>query len=482
MNRFVYFRKTLINPKTLISLIVLFCLSVVCFPLQSEAYFNRGSISVQLGKTAISLTAGSSSTVSVTIDPIKQDQLPGCGMAECPQTCGDGCLDENGECMCGGTEYKTYYSEAVVSSSDSSVATASYSNGTLTVRGESPGSAEITVTGKLRQWTDTSVTLQVTVTEASYGPVSRNDSSADSTPSVSPAPAPQQQTWGDTSGDNRSGSSVIVEEAESAENGSTVVPGYSEVAPQEQTSETTVESPAAVQEDESSGGNLISSAEGEESADVYAPEGELRETPRGKYRFVVLNPLTDIPACFTDSAMEGSHLVFQQRSGDNVVYSWTFDGERLDPDFDYSKINLDIQGSAEIPEKLAGKLKGKNAYYMNFGYSGTLPDAAEINIKVTDSFFEDQALYLYQIDENSGELMETGQEADMANGYASFSIDHCSAYVLTDSEVETEVTATGEDASLSGGHGYGKLLLIVLLLILIGSGLFAGRYYLRQKR
>ncbi len=91
--------------------IVAFCLSALFFPFQSEAYFNRGTVSVSLGENALSMTAGTVSSVSVTIDPIKQDQLPGCGMAECPQTCGDGCLNESGECMCAGTEYRTYYSE-----------------------------------------------------------------------------------------------------------------------------------------------------------------------------------------------------------------------------------------------------------------------------------------------------------------------------------------------------------------------------------
>ena len=65
----------------------------------SLAYFNRGAVQISLSQTSISIDKGASASVSVTIDPIKEDQLPGCGMAECPQTCGSsGCLNENGEC------------------------------------------------------------------------------------------------------------------------------------------------------------------------------------------------------------------------------------------------------------------------------------------------------------------------------------------------------------------------------------------------
>ena len=119
----------------LVSLLIALVLAAPCLSLESEAYFNRGSVSLSLGQKSVSLAAGSSASVSAAVDPIKQDQLPGCGMAECPQTCGDGCLNESGECMCAGTEYKTYYADVSAASSDASVASASWENGTLTITG-----------------------------------------------------------------------------------------------------------------------------------------------------------------------------------------------------------------------------------------------------------------------------------------------------------------------------------------------------------
>ncbi len=56
----------------------------------SFAYFNRGTVSLQLGQSAVSVAAGRSVSVSAAVDPIKEQQLPGCGMPECPQSCGYG--------------------------------------------------------------------------------------------------------------------------------------------------------------------------------------------------------------------------------------------------------------------------------------------------------------------------------------------------------------------------------------------------------
>lgn len=130
----------------------------------SFAYFQRGSVNVYAGRGSVSVTQGSSASVSISFSPSSSRQLPGCGMAECPQICGEkDCLDANGECKCAGTVYQTYYPTASVSSSNTSVATASYSGGALYINGISPGSATITVRASLRQFSSTSTSINVTV-------------------------------------------------------------------------------------------------------------------------------------------------------------------------------------------------------------------------------------------------------------------------------------------------------------------------------
>lgn len=140
-----------------------FALAMGLTPSQAFAYYNRGSVSVDLGTTAVELQAGSTASVTVSITPASDDQTEGCGMPKCPQGCADSCADENGQCRCSGSNYKTYYPTAVASSSNASVAVATYSGGALTVYGKSEGEAVITVRASLRQFTDAETTLRVTV-------------------------------------------------------------------------------------------------------------------------------------------------------------------------------------------------------------------------------------------------------------------------------------------------------------------------------
>ena len=140
------------------------------------AYFQRGDVKIKAGKQSVSLEQGGSESVSVTLTPSSSQQLPGCGMAECPQSCGEKeCLDANGECTCNGTTYQTYYAYASAASSNTSVATAKYDNGTVSIKGVGPGTATITLTASLRQFTSTSTTIQVIVSAKNNGGNSGNN-------------------------------------------------------------------------------------------------------------------------------------------------------------------------------------------------------------------------------------------------------------------------------------------------------------------
>ena len=139
-------------------------LALSLFPASAFAYFNRGSVSISLGTSALEMQAGSLTNVSVTITPASDQQTEGCGMPKCPQGCAASCVDENGQCLCAGSEYKTYYSSVVVLSSDSSIVQAKYNEGTLSIYARSAGEATLTITASLRQHTDSQATIQVKVT------------------------------------------------------------------------------------------------------------------------------------------------------------------------------------------------------------------------------------------------------------------------------------------------------------------------------
>ena len=133
-------------------------------PTTAWAYYDRGAVSVQTGVASVSVEAGETVMVSVTTDPASDEQTVGCGMAMCPQNCSDSCTNANGQCTCVGDETSTYYPTLKVSSSNASVATAVVESGTLTIYGRSAGTATITLTASLRQFTNGETTIEVTVT------------------------------------------------------------------------------------------------------------------------------------------------------------------------------------------------------------------------------------------------------------------------------------------------------------------------------
>ncbi|MCF0120171.1 MAG: hypothetical protein HUJ65_00915, partial [Oscillospiraceae bacterium] len=172
------------NIKKLFAFLAVCIVIVSAASLQpATAYFNRGAVGISAGMSSVSLEAGQSISVSVDLSPASEDQLPGCGMAECPQICGEkDCLDENGECTCNGTIPNTYRTSVSCASSNTAVASASYSSGAVTITANAAGEAVITLTASLRQHTDTSTSISVSVT----GSTAPDDKPV--TPSPSPSP------------------------------------------------------------------------------------------------------------------------------------------------------------------------------------------------------------------------------------------------------------------------------------------------------
>ncbi|MDT3428083.1 hypothetical protein J2Z22_003673 [Paenibacillus forsythiae] len=166
-------------------------------------YFNRGTVQLSLGSTSASVKVGSSTTISATLSPDSYTGVIGCGQAICPQQCNGMCGDEvTGQCQCAGPGQKTEEARASVSVANPFIASASYSSGTITIKGKSAGTTTVTVTGTLWQHTSSSPeTISVTVEEESSGggqapPEDPGSGSGAGpvTPSAPPSQAPEPST------------------------------------------------------------------------------------------------------------------------------------------------------------------------------------------------------------------------------------------------------------------------------------------------
>ena len=410
-----------------------------CTAVPSFAYFNRGNVTLTLGQRELSMNVGSTASVSVGISPIKEQQLPGCGMAECPQTCGDtGCLNENGECTCGGLEYETYYASVTAVSADPSVAAAEYQNGTLTVRGMSEGSTVITVKGSMRQYTDAEQVLSVTVNAA---PVQNSDGAGSGGYTAAPFPSssPSYTNTNNAGNSSAGGSAYAGNSYSQANNGSANYGGNGQtVSP---------DNPALPEAAAGDGGVLVTPVEDnylppEQTAqepagteETGAPSGvaagddgsRIVNTKRGVFEMVPLTESTDIQA-HLQAAIDGQRYVtFQKKDGDNVIYSWTFNGKELREPF---SVNLMGTVEPDIPEGMRSKVRADRGMALLFSQSDPLPVQSDLYTSVSAVFEDGERLQAVRADEShEGEVI--AEDIPVENGYAAFKTDYCGPMILT---------------------------------------------------
>ena len=132
--------------------------------LPAAAYINRGTVEITCDTTELSLKVGETVEVPYTLDPETSDQMPGCGMADCPENCGANCLSKDGNCTCDDINYKTYYTEVQVKKADDNVVQVTAADGVATFTAVGPGSCTVNLAARLREFTGSSVDIQVTVT------------------------------------------------------------------------------------------------------------------------------------------------------------------------------------------------------------------------------------------------------------------------------------------------------------------------------
>lgn len=429
-------------------------------PFQSfpvAAYYNLGTVDLQLGMTTVNLNVGKSTTISAVASPTYSDQTLGCGMEECPQVCGTTCADANGQCQCAGPGYSRYYSAVVATSGNSQIATAKYSGGIITIYGQSVGSTTITVDASLREYTNAPrQTIKVTVTKSgaqSTGGAGASASTGGSTDTGGSAGTANTVSVGGstTTGNSKaSGSSKTTGGSTATGNGSSASAAGSSA-----TSAASGASAASASSD-------TSAASGFGSSSIATMSGSL-----GTYDVLQL-PKDNVTGKDELTKIQGQDATatFQKKdSSDNVLYSWSFKGTDVKKPADFD-MGITFSGENETAAKnLAG---GSALVYLNFAHHGSLPGKATVSIRVSDTFKDGQKLYFYYYDPDtkSAKLMSSGVK--VVNGYANVDITHCSSYFLS-------VKAIGAQNS-----GLPVWAIVVIVLAALAGAYFAGYWAYRH--
>lgn len=132
-------------------------------PFSAMAYIERGTVQISCDAEELTLGVGETYELAVTIDPAQEDQMPGCGMSDCPQKCGSNCLSKDNNCTCDSTSYDTYYADLKIKDKNEGIADAVYEDGKVIITALSEGETELKLSARLREYLGTSVVVAVKV-------------------------------------------------------------------------------------------------------------------------------------------------------------------------------------------------------------------------------------------------------------------------------------------------------------------------------
>lgn len=382
--------------------------SSLMIPNAAFAVVNLGTVSVSM-QGSVSVASGSSVAVAAYANPAYSDQLPNCMNSYCPSGCdfgntGQSCEDKaTGQCTCYGYGYSRYYPSCTVSSSDSSVARASWSGGTLSIAGYAPGTATITVYPSMRLFSSAPASIEVNV----YG----------------------QQATAPTVTPSTGGSSD---------------PGQVSAAPASQPKAASVVS-------------VVSSiAKGDGSSD----SGEV-ESAEAEDTFHIGDEGVSIPELLAQYA--GTDKVLSLWGGDNEEspqYIWEIPGSKLSADADLN-VDLAISKLAAGEGKVGELLSGATYSAFTIPHEGDLPGTMQLFWRTADLIDNDAVVDVYWFDEASSTFEKVYSNLKTAEGYVCFNVAKGGAFVVSeDSDLEgigkvdtgASTAAAGEKNAENASH------------------------------
>ncbi len=379
------------------------------------AYFSMPAPSISVAG-GVSVASGSSTAIVCTISPESELQLPGCGMAECPQACdglvkpGDskpgGCLDANGWCTCAGTGYYTAYTSVQVSSSNPSVARASYASGVLSIVGYQPGTADISISASLSKHVPSAASVSVTVYDNAPTPSTPSNNSGSSSDSGSSSVS--------GSGSGGTGGAVSV----------TAVGG---------TSATAAAAAAAA-----------ASGSEESVVEMEAEDGSKTIVVEAKDASTAAEELGKI------AGTKGTVTFWSGGTLGSPAISWTFKGENIAEGADLNidpTVSVSKRGTGDVAKLLADVDK---TIVMDFAHSGNLPAPAEVFVRASDVFADGDELSLFVYNEETKKFERVQDAVAVADGYATFTIEHCSTWALSKEDLTKLELPAGETAADAG--------------------------------
>ncbi len=359
--------------------------SSLIIPNTAFAVVNLGTVSISM-QGSVSVASGSSVAVAAYANPEYSDQLPNCMNSYCPSGCdfgntGQSCEDKaTGQCTCYGYGYSRYYPSCTVSSSDSSVARASWSGGTLSIAGYAPGTATITVYPSLRLFSSAPASIVVNV----YG---QQPATPAETPSVTPS----------ADGASDSGSNQV------------------SVAPAAQPKATSVVS-------------VVSSIAKEDGS----TDSSETESAKAEDTFHIGDEGVSVPELLSQYA--GTDKILSLWGGDNEEapqYIWEIPASKLSADADLN-IDLAVSKLESGEGKIGELLSGVTYSAFSIAHESDLPGTMQLFWRTADSIDNGAVVDVYWFDEASSTFEKVYSNLKTAEGYVCFNVAKGGTFVVSE--------------------------------------------------
>lgn len=400
------------------------------FPGTALAVVNLGTVSVTM-QGEVSLDSGTSVTVMAAPSPAYSDQLPNCMADFCPSGCefgmeggtGTACLDKGtGQCTCFGYGYSRYYPSCTASSSDPSVARASWGGDVLSIRGCRPGTATVTVYPVMRLFTSEPASIVVTVNEVA---------------------SPSQDDGGDPTDTPPSGGGTSVSPA--TPSGEAPSGGGVAARPCADSSKT-VSVISSVRSSHPGGAQWQGGGTPDASRVAPTDDGGVASADD---TFHVGDEGVSVPELLASVA--GGDRILGLWGGDDPdapQYVWQIPGARLSPDDDLD-LDLTVTDVTSDPE-LARILAGRKYSALHVAHEGPLPGTMQLFWRTAASLPNDAVVDAYTFDPPTGTFTKVYSNLMTAEGYVCLNAAVGGTYVISpDSDLE----ALGPGGTPSRGAG-----------------------------
>lgn len=115
-----------------------------------------------------------------------------------------------------------------------------------------------------------------------------------------------------------------------------------------------------------------------------------------------------------------------------LIYSWEIDGSKIT---DTKEFLTSISYISEYTKQISKLSNYANGLHINFKHNGKLPLGTKIKLYVGDKFENDDIVKVYRYNNQENNLTLIQENLKVEEGYIKFSIEHCSEYFVTMSNI-----------------------------------------------